>query len=93
MDNKIPHILIVDDDANLLETMSDILKLKGFEPVTAQTGGMALELLEKHHFELALLDLRLEDMSGLNILRAIKTHSPETECILLTGHASQDTAI
>jgi PAS domain S-box-containing protein len=93
MDNEIPHILIVDDDANLLSTMSDILRLKGFEPVVAQTGAAALVQLEGHRFDLALIDLRLGDMSGLLILRAIKTHSPETECILLTGHASQNSAI
>jgi len=93
MDNKIPHILIVDDDANLLATMSDILKLKGFDPFIAQTGVMALAQIEEHRFDLALIDLRLGDMSGLKVLRAIKARSPETECILLTGHASQNSAI
>ena len=48
MDNKIPHILIVDDDANLLTTMSDILKMKGFEPFIAPDGAAALAQLEKH---------------------------------------------
>jgi len=93
MDNKIPHILIVDDDPNLLGTLRDILKLKGFEPVIASTGAAALAQLEQHPFDLALVDLRLDDMSGLKVLSIIKAHSPETECILLTGHASQDTAI
>ena len=93
MDNIIPHILIVDDDPNLLTTMSDILKLKGFDPVITQTGGAALAQLEGQSFDLALIDLRLEDMSGLKVLSAIKARSPETECILLTGHASQNSAI
>ena len=93
MNNKIPHILIVDDDANLLATMSDILKLKGFDPVIAQTGGAALAQLEGQSFDLALIDLCLEDMSGLKVLSAIKARSHETECILLTGHASQNSAI
>ncbi|NOT06555.1 MAG: PAS domain S-box protein [Anaerolineales bacterium] len=90
---KIPHILIVDDDPNLIGSVSDILKVKGFEPVTAMTGESALKSIEQYHFEVALIDLRLGDMSGLVVLQGIKSRSPETECILLTGHASQNSAI
>jgi PAS domain S-box-containing protein len=93
MENKIPHILIVDDDPSLLITMSDILKVKGFEPITAQTGKMAVAHLENYNFSLALVDLHLEDMSGLDVVRVIKVRSPETECVLLTGQASQNSAI
>jgi PAS domain S-box-containing protein len=93
MDNKIPHILIVDDDADLLATMSSILKMKGFEPATAQTEGAALAQLEEGNFDVALIDLRLGGASGLDVMSGIKARSPETECILLTGYATQDSAI
>jgi len=93
MDYKASHILIVDDDFSLLQTMGDILELKGFESIAANTGRTALEQLEKYDFDVALVDLRLEDMSGLEVLHAIKVHSPDTECILLTGHATQNSAI
>ncbi|PKN92400.1 MAG: hypothetical protein CVU44_14785 [Chloroflexi bacterium HGW-Chloroflexi-6] len=87
------RILIVDDDANLRKTLSDILKVKGFIPSACETGKAALEQVAQEEFMLALIDLRLADISGLEVMRSIKESSPQTECILLTGHASQATAI
>jgi two-component system CheB/CheR fusion protein len=95
MNRKIPRILIVDDDSDLLATMSDILKMRGFESVSAQTGNAALAQFEDYDFDAALIDLRLasRDISGLDILSGIKARSPSTECILITGYATQDSAI
>ncbi|MBI5965344.1 MAG: PAS domain S-box protein [Chloroflexi bacterium] len=93
MNNQTPRILIVDDDPNMLGTVSDIFKLKGFEPVSALTDSDALAQVQKHHIDVALIDLRLGKASGLDVLKNIKALSPETECILLTGHATQDSAI
>jgi PAS domain S-box-containing protein len=93
MDSKTPRILIVDDDPDLLLTMSDILKVRGFEPVAVQTKKAALSQVERQSFDVALIDLRLGDGSGLDVLSEIKERLPETEGILLTGHATQDSAI
>jgi diguanylate cyclase (GGDEF)-like protein/PAS domain S-box-containing protein len=93
MNNNIPHILLVDDDPNLLKTLGEIFKAKGFEVILAQTGGAALAYIERQPMGVALIDLKLGDMSGLDILRAIKARSPESECIVLTGNASQASAI
>jgi diguanylate cyclase (GGDEF)-like protein/PAS domain S-box-containing protein len=93
MDNHIPRILLVDDDLNLLKTLSEILKAKGFESILAQTGGAALTQIEQQPIDVALIDLKLDDMSGLDILRSIKARAPECECILLTGNATQASAI
>ncbi len=65
MDKQIPYILVVDDDPNMTGTVGDILKLKGFEPVTALSGRDALRMLEDHHIEVALIDLRLGKYPGL----------------------------
>jgi len=92
IDNKYA-ILIVDDDANLRLTLVDILAARGYAPLATETGKAALEALDSHHADIALLDLRLEDMPGLELLRGIKTRSPNTECIILTGHATQESAI
>lgn len=62
--------------------MGQSVKLKGFEPITALSGRDALRRLEGHHIEVALIDLRLGEVSGLDVLREIKARSPETECIL-----------
>ncbi|GAB4505217.1 MAG: hypothetical protein Fur0043_22120 [Anaerolineales bacterium] len=86
-------VLIVDDDPGLRASLADILALKGFEPLLAETGQAALEAARRDEIAVALIDLRLEDLPGLEVLRRVKEISPSTECILLTGHASQDSAI
>ncbi len=86
-------ILVIDDDSSLRNSLADILQAKGFEAATAATGGAALTRVEQQEIDVALIDLRLDDMPGLDVLRGVKQRSPDTECILLTGHASQDSAI
>lgn len=93
MADNLPHILLVDDDRDLLATLGDILKIRGFEPVLAQTGGAALAHIEGREIDVALIDLKLDDMHGMEVLRGIKTRAPDCECILLTGNASQESAI
>lgn len=87
------RILTVDDDPKLRKTLSDILTAKGYTPIAAATGKDALEKMREEMPAVALIDLRLEDMSGLEVMRKIKEYSPDTVCIVLTGHASQTSAI
>lgn len=86
-------ILVVDDDPNLRKTLADILKVKGYEPTVAANGREAIAAAEHETFSLALIDLMLPDMPGLEVMARIKAISPLTEAIILTGHASMDTAI
>lgn len=86
-------ILVVDDDPNLTKTLSDILKVKGYVPLTASDGKTAIERIRQETPVVALIDMKLPDMSGLDVLREIQKHSPATERIVLTGHASQESAI
>jgi len=86
-------VLLVDDDKNLLTSMFDILEFKGFKVFRFTKGKEALELVDHQPIDVALIDLRLEDISGLALLEEIKRRSPNTECILLTGYASQNSAI
>lgn len=87
------RILIVDDDENLRKTLGDILKIKGYLPVYAENAQQAFDQLEKREPAIALIDLRLEGMPGMEILRDFKARSSLIECILLTGHVSQESAI
>jgi len=86
-------ILIVDDDPMLRKTLFDILNAKGYTSIAAATGEAALELIKEQIPAVALVDLKLEGMQGLDVMRGIKECCPDTECIVLTGHASRDSAI
>ena len=86
-------ILVIDDDIGTCETLSDVLELRGHSVLTATRARSALEILTARSVDAAILDLQLPDVSGLVLLQAIKTSSPTTEVIIITGHASVDTAI
>lgn len=87
------HILIVDDDVIIRKALSDFLTLKGYIPIAADSGEAALALLLQYAPSVVLLDLCLGDISGLSVMKKIKAYDPHAECIVLTGYASQDSAI
>jgi diguanylate cyclase (GGDEF)-like protein len=78
-------ILIVDDDQNFRKTLADILLGKGYETAVAGTGAEAVAAAEREMFSLALIDLMLPDMPGLEVVERVKIISPLTESIILTG--------
>jgi PAS domain S-box-containing protein/putative nucleotidyltransferase with HDIG domain len=90
---KTLSVLVVDDDVPLSKTLADILRVKGYAPTTVGTGKAALEQLKRARPRVAVIDLRLPDIDGLEVLQRIKKVSPDTECIVLTGYASESSAI
>jgi diguanylate cyclase (GGDEF)-like protein/PAS domain S-box-containing protein len=86
-------ILIIDDDQRLRKTLDDILKAKGFQTVTASNGTEGLLLMQRYAVDLALIDLSLPDMSGLDVLSRIKADNPNIGVIILTGNATLESAI
>jgi len=87
------RILVVDDDANLLEMMKERFERKGTRIATAGCGADALALAADGRFDIALLDVNLPDMNGLELLAKLKEQHPEIEVIMLTAHGSIETAI
>jgi len=87
------NILIVDDDPHLRKTLSDILRVKGYASAAVATGREALEAVRVDSPAVALIDLRLDDIPGLELIRQVKSLSPGTECVVLTGYATQASAI
>ena len=65
---NIPRILVVDDDANLRKTLSDILRIKGFEVAVAGTGAEGIAEANRAFVNVALIDLKLPDMSGIEMM-------------------------
>ena len=88
-----PRILIIDDDPNLRKTLSDILRIKGYETLTAENGQKGLALLRESGVRLVLIDLGLPDIPGLEVLARIKADYPLTGAIVLTGQATIDSAV
>ena len=86
-------ILVLDDDPGVRESLAEYLEKKGYISITASTGKEALIKLKKEAPLVALIDLRLGNMFGLEVMKEIKKLSPRTECIVFTGYASQKSAI
>jgi diguanylate cyclase (GGDEF)-like protein len=88
-----PRILLIDDDTGLRKTLSDILKVKGYDSLVAGNGADGLTLLTEQAVDLVLIDLGLPDMSGLEVLDRVKTDHPAVAAIVLTGNATLNSAI
>lgn len=86
------RVLFVDDEASLREFMRTELPRLGHEVIVAEDGRAAVKILERAAFDAAILDLRMPGMSGLEVLEYIKKTTPDTEAIVMTGHASIETA-
>jgi PAS domain S-box-containing protein len=86
-------ILIVDDDKFIHKTLKLILGKQGYGTEMAVTGREALEKANGRFFNLVLLDIRLPDMEGIELLAPLKEMHPDTEVIMVTGYASLETAV
>ncbi len=85
--------LLVDDDAGILRTFRMCLEGAGFRVATALDAQTAERLMQEQVFDVAFLDLRLGEESGLDVLRSITRHSPWTKPVMVTGSASIDSAV
>ncbi len=87
------RILIVDDDEHQREQLSGFLKKQGFSVTTAESGLEAINLCQDKHFEVALIDLKMPGMDGIELLKKLKESNPEIQVIMITAHGSVDTAV
>jgi DNA-binding NtrC family response regulator len=91
--DKQTRILIVDDDENIRKTMTAILEDEGYIVDSAASGKEALEKTNGATYNLALLDIRLPDMEGVELLELMKDNVPRTRKIMVTGYPSVQNAI
>lgn len=98
--SRTKSILIVDDDRSILRGFREILEPEGYRVDTAETGREAIRKAKASHFDLALLDIRLPDMEGTELLRIIGEEVdltfptlPGMVKVIVTGHASLENAI
>ena len=88
-----PSILIVDDEASILKSLSGILSDEGFETITVSNGYEALKILESESPDLVLLDIWMPGIDGMDTLKEIKENFPTTPVIMITGHGTIETAV
>lgn len=91
-ENKI-KILLVDDEVKFLKAVADRLSIKGFEVTTADNGEGAVYAAKKGGFDVAILDLQMPGMDGTEVLKILKKNHKFIEIIMLTGHATVDSAV
>ena len=88
-----PSILIVEDDANIRETLSTILQQKGYNTDTAKNGHEAIQKSKAKFFNLALLDIKLPDIEGTKLVTMMHENLPKMVKIMITGYPSLENAV
>ena len=87
------RLLVVDDERSMRELLSIVLRREGHDVTLAENGRMAIEQLERSRFDLLISDIKMPDMSGVDVFRAAKRIDPDILGIMITAFAAADTAI
>jgi DNA-binding NtrC family response regulator len=88
-----PHILLIDDEAITLSNLTHVLKREGYRVTACREGTAALDEFIKHDFDLVLTDLKMHGIDGMGVLQHVRQHYPDTPVIMITGHATLDSAV
>lgn len=86
------RLLLVDDEVGYLEVLSKRLSRRGFEVTAARSGAEAIRALRDRDFDLAVVDLKMEDIDGIELLKILRQMLPGLKVIMLTGHGSERAA-
>lgn len=87
------QLLLVDDEERFLYTTKILLEKRGVVTFTATNGADALKAMDEHRIEVVILDVKMPGIDGVEVLRKIKQKHPLVEVIMLTGHASVESAV
>jgi len=91
-EDKIIKVLLVDDEKGYINVLSNRLSKRSINATKAFSGTQAIQILRKNDFDVVVLDLKMEDMDGIEVLKIMKKMAPEVPVIFLTGHGSQEAA-
>jgi len=86
------RLLLIDDEVGYVNVLSNRLSKRNFQVDKATSGSEAFQILRQSDFDVAVLDLKMEDMDGIEILKILKKMAPELVVIMLTGHGSAEAA-
>jgi len=87
------RVLIVDDEIAIRFSLTEVLRNEGYNVTAVESGEAALQQIEKQEFDLVLLDLRMKGIGGIEVLNSLRSLHPDTCVIVLTAHASLETAV
>ncbi len=87
------RVFVVDDEEQFVSRLAERLQLRDYDVTTALSGDQALEIIAKYNFDVVILDVAMPGKDGIETLREIKKAKPLTEVIMLTGHATVESAI
>jgi len=87
------NILVVDDSESIRDVLSHVLTRNGHHTALAASGEEAIVLMQEDMFDIAIVDIRMDGVNGLDLLKVVKDISPDTEAITITGYATVDTAV
>ncbi len=87
-----PKLLIVDDEEGYVSILSKRLTKRNFIVTTALSGAQGIQELRRNDFDVAILDLKMEGMDGIEVLKIFKQMAPQLEVVMLTGHGSEQAA-
>ncbi len=82
------RLLLVDDEEAYVDVLANRLRKRGLDVTKTYSGTQALQAMRKKEFDVAVLDLKMEDMDGIEVLKIIKRMDPAMQVIMLTGHGS-----
>ncbi|HSH03451.1 MAG TPA: response regulator [Anaerolineae bacterium] len=88
-----PHILVIDDEANIRRFLQKLLEKEGYQVTTVDSGESFLPHIAEQEYDLAFVDLQMKQVSGLEVIKALHEHWPQTVVIILTGHGTLETAV
>ena len=91
-ETDVKRLLLVDDEIGYLDVLAKRLTHRGFKVTTASSGAEAIRALRNWEFDLAVVDLKMEDMDGIEVLKVLKKMDPALQVIILTGHGSERAA-
>jgi len=93
-DTSLPHtrLLIVDDEQGFVDVLTNRLSRRRIDVFKAYSGAQALQALRQNIFDVMILDLKMEDMDGIEVLKIVRKMAPDLPVIILTGHGSRTAA-
>jgi DNA-binding NtrC family response regulator len=88
-----PTILVVDDEASIRRTLREILEYEDFEVEEAVDGQEALDMIDAHQYDLVLLDVKMPERDGMEVLEEVAAHAADVPVVMISGHGTIETAV